>query len=99
MRFSTTFAAIYAIIPLVNAWTIESYSGKSFTGTVARYDVGWDCFTTTGQLRHNTLSVRAAPGLKCHAYYDDHCNSYWNSIDPEGWGNIGALQISSVWCA
>jgi hypothetical protein len=98
MRFSAAFTAACVIVPLVNAWTIESYSDKYFKGTVARYDIGVNCVTTTGQLRHNTYSVRAAPGKECFVYYDDSCNRFWNKIDSEGWGNIGELQLSSVWC-
>jgi hypothetical protein len=98
MRFSVAFTTVCAIIPLTNAWTLESYTGKSFKGTVARYEIGYDCVTTSGQLRHNTLSIRSANRWRCVAYLDDHCKKLWNDIDSEGWGNIGEVQISSVWC-
>jgi hypothetical protein len=97
MRFSSALAAVCAIVPLADAWTIESHTGKWFTGTVARYTI-YQCSTTSGQLRHNTLSVRSSSDHLCRGYYDDKCQKLWNYIDGEGWGNIGELQIRSVLC-
>jgi hypothetical protein len=100
MRLSTTFLTAFAIVPLVNAWwSIESYTGKSFTGNPERYEIGFDCVTTSGQLRHNTLSLRTATFWTCYGYYDDHCQNLWDHIDSAGWRNIGELQISSMRCS
>jgi hypothetical protein len=99
MRLSTTFAIVSAIVPFVAAWNIESWTGRGFSGNRVRYTFPANrCSNTSGQLRDNTLSVRAAPGWECGLYKSVGCENYWNYTDSEGWGNIGALQINGVSC-
>jgi hypothetical protein len=99
MRLSTTLAIVSAIVPLAVAWNIESWTGRGFSGNPAYYDFPLDkCIDTSGQLRDNTLSLRSAPGWECALYKSIRCENYWNLTDSEGWGNIGSLQINSVYC-